>query len=81
MIDVICLIVEHGASSMSFDWCACLALNVRHTWKIRMSEAIALLAILCGTSMHIVIASVMSSLLLFHGCPAASVPCSILDTI
>ena len=76
MIDVISFTVEHGALSMSFDWCACLALNVRHTWKIRVSETAAPLAIL---TMHIVMASVMSSLLLFHYCPAASGPCSILD--
>ena len=65
----------------SFDWCACLALNIRHSWKIRMIEDAALLALLCNTSMHVVMASMMSSLILFHRCPAASVPYPIFDTV
>ena len=65
--------------SMSIDWCACLTLNVRHTWKIRVFESAALLAISCST-MHVVMASLMSSLLLFNCCSAASVICFTLDT-
>ena len=81
MIDVICLIVEHGPLSMSCDWCAYLALNVRHTRKIRMFEAAHLLAILCDTTMHVVMASLMSSLLFSYCCPAVPVSCFNLDTI
>ena len=82
MIDVIrASFVEHGVLLKSFDWCACLALNIRHSWQIRTIEDAALVALLCSTSMHVVMASMMSSLMLFHRGPAASVPCPIFDTI